>query len=806
MKLNFTNLFMICILVGFGISLNAQALNRLQVTAPASIAGDYSVIIATFGDMSGDPITGELLLIDDGTDPVTDGCTGAVNDMTGFIAMIDRGACAFVDKANNAQAAGAIALVVCNNEPGAGAIPMGGDDPNITIACVMASFEDCQTIRAELGTGVSANIDFFEAPCLADCATKEYPASTVWGNNREGEFACGLGDWIAVGISAEDATWRWDADGTPVGQTGAPRQVESETVCNGAAMMDFADLTFGPNPNPSQPYPIHHSDLISPLIDLTGVARPVIHFNHYMNTLSEGQEIGFLTYSRDGGSTWQDTVAFTGSFINTGGQSESFDSEEITFPFCSDEEVGNTAEFRLKFIGNGNFYFWTIDDVYITDETIADAEAFEGWFSHAANYRTPASQADQVPLMVDANNNGNVDFDAASYTATISKDGTELFSTTQDLGGLPKCANVENVVAGFWDMQSEIGTYDVEYTLNATGEFDETDPENNTVGASFEITDDWFGKVLPDAEAEVPYMTGLGQNATYVTFGNAYYAPNGTGFQPSELRFGISTDIYTDFGFTTLVGEVREWILDQNGDGIANLATETQIIAQGTLLLDPGSPIPLADITMPLDAVPGTSIEMKDNTQYIAMVHISPLTAPAEETFMAPMSSGFLDNYNGNKDYYHAPADFAFGQETGVGRPGSMSDFMGSSGTPDDLNARNLDPADQSALSWFCAMRICETGVSCASNTVDVNNAISTRVFPNPVSEYVQVEMRLENVSDIVNIQVMNLEGKVVDTHAFNNVQNETLNLNTGHLDNGIYMLNIFTEEGMISKRIMVQK
>lgn len=805
MTLNFTKSLLVCFFFAVGLSINAQTWNRLQVTSPASIAGEYAVNPANFGDMSGDVIIGDLLLIDDGAEENSNGCEPAINDLTGFIALIDRGACAFVDKANNAQNAGAIAMVVCNNLPGDGTFGMGGDDPNITIPCVMASYEDCQTIRAELGSGVSVEIDYFEAPCIVDCASKTYPASTVWGQNGEGAFGCGLGDWTVLAISDEVSTWRWDADGTPVGQTGAPRQVDSETVCNGAAIMDFADHTFGPNPNPTQPYPVHHSDLLSPLIDLTGYANPVIHFDHYLNTLSEGQEIAFLTYSRDGGSTWLDTIPFTGSFINAGGESPEFLSEQVTFPFCGDE-IGNTAEFRLKFIGNGNFYFWIIDDIYITDEAIADAEAFEGWFSGAANFRTPASQVDRVPLMVDANNNGNIGFDQASYTATISKDGTELFSQTQDLGVLPRCENVENVVAGFWDMSAELGRYDIQYTLDATGPTAETDPENNTVGSSFEVTDKWFGKVLPDAEAETPYLTGLGQNATYITYGNAYYTPNGAGYQPTNLRFGFDTDIYTDFGFTTLVGQVREWTLDANGDGIANLATETTVIAEGTILLDPGNQIDLRDITMPVAAVPGVSIEMKDNTQYIAMVHVSPLTAPAEDTFMAPLSSGFLNDYAGNKDYFHAPADFAFGQETGTGRPGTMSDFEGSSGTPDDLNARNLDPADASALSWFMAMEICEIGVDCILNTVDVNNNINVSVYPNPAANTVQLDMNLTEVSSQVTAQVVDLEGRVIATQAFNNVKNQTLNLDLSAVSNGVYLVNIFTDAGVTAKRIVVQK
>ncbi|HEX6238010.1 MAG TPA: PA domain-containing protein, partial [Acidimicrobiales bacterium] len=69
-----------------------------------------------------------------------------------------RGTCGFVVKAANAQAAGATAMIVANNAPGA-PITMGGTDPAITIPSVMVSQADGTTIKTGLpATGtVSSN-------------------------------------------------------------------------------------------------------------------------------------------------------------------------------------------------------------------------------------------------------------------------------------------------------------------------------------------------------------------------------------------------------------------------------------------------------------------------------------------------------------------------------------------------------------------------------------------------------------------------------------------------------------------------
>jgi len=88
MNLNFTKLIAIICFALVSVGLSAQAVNRLQVTAPASIAGSYPIVAGGFGVNEIEPLSGELLLIEDDTDPTSDGCTAAVNDMTGFIAFL----------------------------------------------------------------------------------------------------------------------------------------------------------------------------------------------------------------------------------------------------------------------------------------------------------------------------------------------------------------------------------------------------------------------------------------------------------------------------------------------------------------------------------------------------------------------------------------------------------------------------------------------------------------------------------------------------------------------------------------------
>jgi hypothetical protein len=68
--------------------------------------------------------------------------------LTGTIALVTRGACAFSTKALNVQAAGAVGLVVVNTSDTA--FTMGGSDPDVLIPAVMVSSSDGATIRSGL--------------------------------------------------------------------------------------------------------------------------------------------------------------------------------------------------------------------------------------------------------------------------------------------------------------------------------------------------------------------------------------------------------------------------------------------------------------------------------------------------------------------------------------------------------------------------------------------------------------------------------------------------------------------------------
>jgi hypothetical protein len=171
MKKNFL-LFFAALFGSFATTnLNAQLLNcdvnpNLQITSPAAIAGFSDISISTtWGGTLTTSLSDTLVLFNDGiaatggitpfadTYSMHDACTPALNDISGKIAVITRGSCTFVAKAQAAQDSGAVAVIIINHTLGGGAMAMGGSGTAITIPVVSLSREDGQALLDQLLAG-----------------------------------------------------------------------------------------------------------------------------------------------------------------------------------------------------------------------------------------------------------------------------------------------------------------------------------------------------------------------------------------------------------------------------------------------------------------------------------------------------------------------------------------------------------------------------------------------------------------------------------------------------------------------------
>lgn len=134
----------------------------VTVTSHSDIGLLNNVQFASFGAETFD-LSGRLVRIEDISEPIRDGCDELVNSeqLTGNIAIVDRGDCNFTVKVKLAQDAGAIAVLVANNRDGNQPSPMGGTDDTVTIPSMGLSENEGAVIYTLMDQGEAVFVDIF---------------------------------------------------------------------------------------------------------------------------------------------------------------------------------------------------------------------------------------------------------------------------------------------------------------------------------------------------------------------------------------------------------------------------------------------------------------------------------------------------------------------------------------------------------------------------------------------------------------------------------------------------------------------
>lgn len=129
----------------------------LVVNSPAGVAGNYAAGSASFNPTTPPTVTGNLAV----ASPIK-GCSALTNgaQVSGKIAVIDRGGCTFVIKVKNAQNAGAIGVIIADSIAAGSPPPMGGTDNTITILSCSITQADGVTLKNAIQAGtVNATIN-----------------------------------------------------------------------------------------------------------------------------------------------------------------------------------------------------------------------------------------------------------------------------------------------------------------------------------------------------------------------------------------------------------------------------------------------------------------------------------------------------------------------------------------------------------------------------------------------------------------------------------------------------------------------
>ncbi len=148
----------------------ARALTAGSSTVPHFVGAPVTVSGTTYGAASGEfpvvasDLTAALAVVTGTTNGLSTACAALNVSLSGAIALISRGECAFSQKIRNAQSAGAIAVLVANNQQGDPTAMASDGTPNQpTIPAYMVSLDTGQAILGNDGaaTTIGANLAYF---------------------------------------------------------------------------------------------------------------------------------------------------------------------------------------------------------------------------------------------------------------------------------------------------------------------------------------------------------------------------------------------------------------------------------------------------------------------------------------------------------------------------------------------------------------------------------------------------------------------------------------------------------------------
>lgn len=574
-----------------------------------------------------------------------------------------------------------------------------------------------------------------------------------WGNEEAG----GVAGWQYRGPATSPDISVGSASLCLLAGETVSAPIQSATAENGFVIFDAAwwdnpdlpcnsqNIGSGPAPGP------HHALLTSPSIDLTGVMYPAMEFHQYYRR-SQGNTR--VEYSINGGA-W--TLLFQNS-VATGQATSRHDHQRLYFP----AEVANQPDVRMRFVFEGLYYFWMLDDIRILNVSANDVmivRATYGNFDffspeHPTGFeemeysRYPVEMPPYLKFNVTAQNNGYHEQTNVKLKAKVERitDGAILSETESegDLAVLP--GETQPLDAGYFQMPPEIGQYRVIYEI--TQAEPDNIPSNSSRTLYFDISEDIYSREKgPLASVILPVP---GYETVPFEVGATYHVPvEGQQVYSLSCAFGPGTVAPAHVS-------ARLYKVSFTTDLVLQLLTES-----------------------PPVYIQAEHVNVFGGNTYLNIPFAAPYPLEEGEAYMAAVVS-YL----------------------GMGET-----FFGLNGEADFNTAwvrimPNTGPPQLYSLSRIPMIRM-NLGLNFTGTedpeTTKENSALT--LYPNPVSDILYIQTN----DEIREIRWYDLTGKLVRMEQAKEIS-KVYQAEVGDLFPGMYIIKVRTKTGVVSERVIKSK
>lgn len=610
-------------------------------------------------------------------------------------------------------------------------------------------------------------------------------------------FTGGFQGWTSQSIEcggqpSDEAQWMWIDDGViDQGYYVNYGLMNSRTPDSGIVILnsDFLDnnglednIGGGDCPAPQI------AEFTSPMLDFSDEDSVYLSFNqlyyrfvgYYNNMVNYRDSTAtFILISNDGGASF-DSLALNED-LHTFRATQSTDAE-MTLDLS--EKAAGHSEVVVKFLWKGDYYLWAIDDVrfYGGRKDDLDIIAFK---YPVSNFETPAAQImhDTLRFIADVVNLGNQTVDSAYLFITVrgnsDNDRSEYFVDSILIEDMAPHDTMEVSLPNYFVAENLTeGAYAFIYRLRNTKRPVEVNLANNVRADGFLVSENNFRKTDRGEGFGFQFPNGA-------IFGNYYEIHEN--FQERLLLDKINFSTFAT-GNNPLEGkEVIVYLLkidDDIADDLSDM-NRTEPTDNGKTIVGVGSYVFTANDAAQSD--PAVRFEAMEFANLAGDDPEAPIVLEAGGRYIAAVE------YTGNSsDLVH-----------NIGERITYYPSLGS----DQFNTMIYDYETQ---QWYTegigSGQVAALGMDVVIEMTPTEELLTNeevRVFPNPTSDYIRVEMNLERPQG-VNVYLTDVSGKLINMTNRSNFANGSIEIDVQAVPAGTYFLNITSAAGIRTEKISV--
>ncbi len=438
----------------------------------------------------------------------------------------------------------------------------------------------------------------------------------------------------------------------------------------------------------------------------------------------------------------------------------------------------SSVTFQWLWIGQEEFH-WSIDDFQVSSNDPrpeVDLVLKKKDFLIPENAIIPLFEISPILLGAKMTNQGSQPQLDTKLAISILNDNNEfIFRDTLEQETLAVDQESDWLVLNTFTPPNTPGIYRGIYTIIPTSP--DATPENNSQTFTFEISENILAKerqVTPMRNT-APLNEEWGNLEPHSwAWGNYFFIKNGQNQVATSAIFSIrNADV---LGGKRLNLTLSEWT-DVDGNNLAEASERTPIAFGEYFILgtEPGDGF----ISVPLEGFPGTA-DLKNNQAYILMLEY--LADNEQDLFI-----NFSDeqNYKTTLDFLEASGTKHFASMLGIGNPINGETYSSLAFGFDRIPIVRLETQE----------------------TVDVENLLPEKfkveISPNPTAKDIGVDFDFPELVPSVTLNLYTQSGKLLITEELVSVQNERKIIAGNKLPSGIYYLEIKTEIGRRTMRVL---